>query len=205
MLVNRELGALNMEGPLYFLIAGTLLFFGAHLYSAFRNRMPAHDIRRRLGSAAFMGAYSLIAGAGLVLMVWGYSLADPTTSVYVPPPWGRHVTLAIMLPAFILLIASYGPRGYIKNTVKHPMLLAVILWSGSHLAANGELRSAILFGGFFVYGIIDRLAVMNRPTQVKRVSVVGDLIALVVGAALYYIFLKYLHASWIGTEIMGVL
>lgn len=192
-----------MEGALYFLIAGTVLFFGSHLYSAFRNRMPARDMRRRLGHAKFMGAYSLIAGAGFVLMLWGFSLTDSTQMAYTPPSWGRHVALALMLPAFVLIAASYSPYGYIKKTAKHPMLLAVILWSGSHLLANGEVRSVILFGGFFVFAFVDRLAVMNRTADVKRASAIGDLIALITGAALYYVFLKYLHVSWIGVEIMA--
>jgi len=188
---------------MYFLIAGSILFFATHFYSAFRSRMQGRDARERMGIVRFMGAYSLLAGAGLGLMVWGYSLADPARLAFTPPAWGRHVTLALMLPAFILLVAAYAPRGSIKQTLKHPMLIAVILWSGGHLLANGEMRSLILFAGFLIYALIAIIAATGRPPPVKRSSITGDLIAVVLGAALYYVFIQYLHPMLIGVPVIA--
>lgn len=187
---------------MYFLIAGSVLFFTAHLYSALRSRLPGRDLRKNIGDAKFMSAYSLISGIGFALMIWGFSLAGDTSAVYQPPPWGRHVTLALMLPALILIAAVYSPRGHIKKFVKHPMLLAVILWSAGHLLSNGELKSVILFGGFLIFALVDRIAVMGRFKSVKRVSPAGDLIAIIVGASLYYAFLQYLHEPLMGVAII---
>ncbi len=187
---------------MYFLIAGSTLFFAAHFYSAFRTRLPGRDLRKKIGEAKFMGAYSLVSGVGFALMIWGFSLAGDTKELFTPPIWGRNVTLALMFPALVLIVAAYSPRGHIKNFVKHPMLLAVILWSGAHLLLNGDLRSVILFGGFLAFGLIDRISVMGRHEDIKRVSPTGDLIALIIGAGLYYLILQYLHEPIIGTAII---
>ena len=186
---------------MYFLIAGAAIFFAAHLYSSFRTREPRQDIRERWGAAKYMGLYSLLSGLGFVLMIWGYGLARPSPEVFNPPDWGRHVTMALMLPAMILLMASYGPRGYIKQAVGHPMLISVILWSAGHLLANGEMNSLILFGGFLAYALIDRIAVMSREEAVKRVNVAGDLFAIIIGTVLYFLLVKYLHEMMFGAAI----
>lgn len=41
-----------------YLVAGLVLFFGVHLFSAFRSRAPGKDLRQRLGYAPYMGLYS---------------------------------------------------------------------------------------------------------------------------------------------------
>ncbi len=188
---------------MYFLIAGTILFFAAHFYSSFRTRVPGRDIRARMGTMKYMGLYSLVSGLGFALMLWGYGLARPSPQIFTPPDWGVHVTMALMLPALILLMAAYVPRGYIKHTIKHPMLLAVMLWSFGHLLANGELNSLILFGSFLAYVIIDRIAVSSRNLPVKKASIAGDLYAVIIGTAIYVLFVKHLHELTIGVPIMG--
>ena len=188
---------------MYFLIAGVIVFFATHLYSSFRSRVPGRDIRVRMGVMKYMGLYSVLSGAGFVLMLWGYGLARPSESLYTPPDWGVHVNMGLMLPSLILLIASYGPQGYIKQMVKHPMLLSVMLWSVGHLVANGEMNSVILFGSFLAYAIIDRFAVAGRDIPVKKVTLIGDIYALVIGSAVYFLFAKYLHDLTIGVPVMG--
>ncbi|MEE9273634.1 MAG: NnrU family protein [Robiginitomaculum sp.] len=186
---------------MYFFITGLILFFATHLYSSFRNRTPSMDIKERLGYMWFMGVYSIISGLGFVLIVWGFGLSRPSPQVFTPPSWSAYVTMAFMLPSFVLLFVAYGPQGYIKKAVKHPMLLSIILWAGGHLLTNGELNSLFLFGSFLLYAIINRIAVSGRPIPVKRVSIIGDIYAIVIGVAVYYLFIKYLHGMMIGVEI----
>jgi len=188
---------------MYFLIVGVVVFFAAHLYSSFRSRISGRDIKVRMGDVKYMGLYSLISGAGFVLMLWGYGLARPSREIYTPPNWGVHVNMGLMLPALILLMAAYGPRGHIKQFVKHPMLLSIMLWSVGHLLANGELNSVIVFGSFLAYAIIDRFAASARDIPVKKVTISGDLFAIIIGVALYFLFTKYLHDMIIGVPVMG--
>lgn len=188
---------------MYFLIAGTILFFATHLYSSFRSRIPSRDIRVRMGTIKYMGLYSIFSGLGFALMIWGYGLARPSPALYTPPDWSVHVNMALMLPALILLLAAYGPLGYIKQAVKHPMLLAIILWSSGHLLANGEQNSVILFGSFLAFAIIDRVAVNGRDLPIKKISIAGDLYAVIIGTAVYFLFVKNLHELTIRVPVMS--
>lgn len=134
------------------LIAGLALFFISHSISIinepWRNRMAA-----QLGETVWQGLYGLVALAGLVFIVWGYGLAQQTpVPLYTPPPWGRSANLLLMLPVFPLLVATYFP-GRIGAAVKHPMLLATLLWALAHLLVTGTLTSLLLFGCFLIWAI----------------------------------------------------
>jgi len=189
-----------------YLVAGLFLFFGAHLFSAFRSRAPGKDLRQRLGYAPYMGLYSLFAIAGFVLIIIGYDQARWAGSLYFPPVWGRHVTMALMLPAMIALAAAYLPAGRIKKALKHPMLVAVKLWALGHLIANGEWNSVLLFTSFLAYAVIDRIAVKKRgdngPDPATAPSALGDIGALVIGIGAYLVFVFHLHEWLIGVPVV---
>lgn len=180
-----------------YLILGIIIFFGAHLFSAFRSRAPGRDLKAKLGYGPYMGLYSLVSAVGLGLMIWGFGAARPAPILYTPPTGLAHLNLALMLPAMILLAAAYLPTGRIKKAVKHPMLAAVKIWALGHLLANGELNSVLLFGSFLAYGVIDRIAVKKRgdigPGPDAPVSAVGDIGAIVIGAGAYVAILLWLH------------
>ncbi len=186
----------------YFLV-GLAIFFGVHVYSMVRSRAPGSDMRKRMGEGPFMALYALLSLAGFVLMIYGYGEARPNAAIlYAPPAWGRHVTLALMLPALILLVAAYTPAGYISAAAKHPMLAAVKVWAFGHLFANGDLVSVVLFGSFLLFGVADRIAVKRRGNagtspDVQR-NVVGDLLALGGGAIAYVAIAFYLHPILFG-------
>lgn len=189
-----------------FFILGLVIFFGAHLFTTFRSREPGKDIRVTLGYGPYMGLYSLVSLAGLVLICWGFGATRDAGILYVAPSWGRHVNLALMLPALILLVASQLPTGVIKKAVKHPMLIAVKLWAFGHLLANGEINSVILFGAFLAYAVIDRIAVKKRgdngPGKEAATSVVWDIGAVLGGLGLYMAILMWLHPILFGVAVM---
>ncbi|MEQ9506347.1 MAG: NnrU family protein [Hyphomonas sp.] len=189
-----------------YLILGLVIFFGAHLFSAFRSRAPGKDLKVKMGTGPYMGLYSLVSLAGFVLIVWGYGAARPAQILYVPPPGLAHLNLVLMLPAMVLLVASQLPAGRISKAVKHPMLLAVKIWAFGHLLANGELNSVILFGSFLAYGVIDRIAVKKRgdngPGPDKVLSGRSDLIAIGAGLALYAVILVWLHPILFGVRAL---
>ena len=189
-----------------YLIAGLAIFFGAHLYSAFRSRAPGRDLRQRMGYGPFMGLYSLVSLIGFGLIIYGYDAARWIGTAYFAPAWGRHVNMALMLPALIFLVAANLPAGRIKKTLKHPMLVSVKLWALGHLLANGEWNSVILFTSFLAYAVIDRIAVKKRgdtgPPADVAPSNPGDIGALVLGTGLYLAFVFYLHKWLIGVPVM---
>ena len=105
--------------------AGLLVFFGMHYYTAFRSR-DENSFAARIGRGPYMGLYSLLTAAGFIAMVWGYGMLKPWIPLAVPPNWTRHIAMTLMLPAMVLIVATYmPPAGFIKKAAKHPMLLEI--------------------------------------------------------------------------------
>jgi len=138
------------------------------------------------------------------LMLWGYGMANQDSMiVYDPPVWLRHLSMLLMVPVFPLLLAAYFP-GRIKSFVKHPMLVATILWAFSHLLVNGSLVDVLLFGSFLIWAVLDLLS-MSRRTQRTLpgapTAKANDIIALVLGLGVYGLFVVWLHEALIGVAI----
>ncbi len=188
------------------LIIGLILFFTVHSISIIslegRDKLIA-----RLGEGAYKGLYSLCAAIGLGLIIWGYGLArSEAIVVWVPPMWLRHVSLLLLLPIFVFLIATYLP-GKIKAILKHPMLVATKLWALAHLLANGMLADVLLFGSFLVWAIVDRISVKRRPQRATPTLPAGklnDVIAVVGGLGLYVAFALWFHVWLIGVPPVTV-
>jgi len=185
---------------------GLVIFFGTHYFTALRKRDGA-GIADRIGRGPYMGLYSIVSIIGFVMMAWGYAFLKPWIPIYTPPTWGRHVTMALMLPAIIVLVSAYmRPTGFIKKAVKHPMLLAVKVWAFAHLFANGDLASIILFASFLVFGIVDRIAVKRRGDEgaaKANPNVLGDLLSIAVGIALYLLLIYELHYMLFGVDVLA--
>lgn len=186
------------------LIIGLALFLGAHSI-----RIAAPDWRdrqkARLGGGPWRGAYSLVSLIGLALVIWGYGLARPTApAVYAPPEWLRHVTFFLMALSFICLAAYVFPAGRIKPALKHPLLAAVKIWAVAHLLANGDLASILLFGGFLVWAVADRIALKRRgqPAPVAGPAA-WDVAAIASAVVLYALFVWRLHLWLIGVAPIG--
>src|SRR5450432_4612721 len=144
------------------MIAGLALFLGVHTLTTQRG-LRARAIAS-LGEGGYKICYALASLAGLVLIVWGFAQYRATgwIDVWYPPKALKHVAVALMLPAVILVVAAYI-RGRIYTTLKHPMLAGVKLWALAHLLANGDLGSIILFGSFLTWAVFDRISLKRRP------------------------------------------
>ncbi len=188
------------------LILGLVIFLGVHSVSiaapAARDRWLA-----QMGESGWKGLYSLLSVVGLALIVWGYGQArfDPVY-LYTAPTGLRHLSALLMLPVFPLLLAPYLP-GRIKTLTRHPMLVATKLWALAHLLANGTLADVLLFGGFLVWAVADRISVKRREQagQVRAVpglpaSGLNDVIVVVAGLALYLVFVFWAHAWLFGVR-----
>jgi uncharacterized membrane protein len=184
-------------------LGGLLVFFGTHLFSAFRRR-DGQGVVAALGTGPYKGLYSLLTIAGFIGLVWGYGNLKPWITLADPPGFMRHIAMALMIPAIVLLVAAYAPTGFIKKAVKHPMLTAVKIWALAHLLVNWDLGSLILFGSFLLFGVIDRIALKRRGdvgAAEATPNVLGDLIALAVGLALYGVLVYELHYILFGIDL----
>jgi uncharacterized membrane protein len=189
------------------MILGLVLFLGAHT-------MPAQPaLRARMigsvGEGGYKVGYALASLAGLVLIVWGFAHYRDAGMwpVWAPPKVFKHITLALMLPAVILVVASFI-RGRIYTTLKHPMLAGIKLWAAAHLLANGDLGSIILFGSFLGWAVFARISLKHRPGAGGPPIPVGgpgnDLIAVAVGIVVYLALAFAFHPVVIGVPVVGV-
>jgi uncharacterized membrane protein len=187
------------------LIVGLVLFLGTHSTSIISWRWRDRTVAQ-MGEMPFKGVYSLLAIAGLVLIVIGYGQArmEPTW-LYQPPAFLRHVTMLLMLIVFPALLAAYFP-GRIQRTLKHPMLVAVKAWALAHLLVNGMTADVLLFGGFLVWAVVDRISLKRRPQRaVPQLpnSRANDIIVVAGGLALYAVFVVWLHPVLFGVPVIS--
>ncbi|WP_368487276.1 NnrU family protein [Celeribacter sp. HF31] len=126
---------------------------------------------RHLGARGFSLIYSILS---LMILIWLIVAAGRAPFV---PLWefgaaGRHTALTLMLIACLVLalgIARPNPFSFggaqndrfdpahpgIVRLTRHPLLLALALWGGAHVLANGDLAHVVLFAplaGFAVLG-----------------------------------------------------
>ena len=144
------------------LLAATALFVASHFLLSARSARDA--LVRLLTERGFLLAYSLLAGALFVWMNLAYARA-PFEDLWGDPLWARWAAVALMPVATVFLVAGVttaspaavgGDRLFaqrvrepvgIQKVTRHPVLWALAIWAALHLAANGDLASAIFFGG----------------------------------------------------------
>ena len=194
------------------LILGLVLFLGTHAFSMVRSQRAA--IVGRIGEGRFKLGYTALSLLGLVLIAVGfhdYRLAG-YIPVWDPPVWTRHLALTLVWLAFVCLAAAYLPS-HIRAKAKHPMLLAVKIWATAHLLANGDLGSILLFGGFLAWAVAARISAKRRALAPGAVVAQhggavaaphgwrNDILALVIGTAVWFVFARYLHYPLIGVSV----
>lgn len=165
------------------LIAGLLLFIFPHLV---RELGVREGLRSRFGVPVYMGGYTLITGIAIVLMVVGMGRAE-FIQLWQPVYQLRYISLMVMIPACVLFVAGNLPVGYIRKELQHPMLLGVCLWGAAHLWANGDLASAVLFGGLAAWAAVKifTLSKGHDSTSSKPAHIIWDFIAFFAGLAFY--------------------
>ena len=155
------------------LLIAALLFVGTHFGLSSPAVRPL--LVARFGERLFVGLYSLLQ---ILLLVWlgrSYAVA-PFVPLWSPPGWTAWVPLIAMAPALLLMVGGLvqpnptavmqdakGPpaaavRGMLTVT-RHPVMWAFGLWALSHLAANGDVASIVLFGAIAVLALAGTLAI----------------------------------------------
>jgi len=181
-----------------YLVLGVLIFFAMHFIpsTSLRTSMVAS-----LGEKRFKGLFSLVAAVGLGLIIYGFSEAE-YSHLWTPPTWGRVLLISTMPIVVILWVASELPNN-IKRVVRHPMLIAMIIWGMGHLIANGDLASTILFASFVAFSAFNIVSVNARdgyqpPASVSRGK---DILVIAIGLAIYGL-LYYFHGVITGMPLL---
>ena len=131
----------------------------------------------RLGGAGFALAYSALSVAALGWLIVAAGRA-PYVLLWPQPWWGQWaVLIATGAAGLILALAlgrpnpfSFGGSGNdrfdpdrpgILRHMRHPILVAVLLWAGGHLIVNGDLAHVLLFGGFAGFALVG-MTILDR-------------------------------------------
>lgn len=188
---------------------GLIIFLGIHSVQIFvphvRTRLIAGFGGGQKGEGIWKLAYSAVALLSLIWMISGYQTAKGALGfVWLPPVWMAHLTILLMLPALILLVAANIPSK-IKARARHPMLLSVKIWAFAHLLANGLGVHLVLFGAFLAWAVMDRISLKKRggTDPVAPRGWGGDVVSVLVGSALWLILLLWGHQWLFGVAPIG--
>lgn len=179
------------------LIGGLILFIGIHVLPAIGGLRTT--LAAALGEGGYKLLFSLIALAGLILIIIGYGQA-PREQIFVPSQTARTFLPLAMAVAFVLVAVANIP-GRIRRLLRHPMLAGVLIWAGFHLLANGDLASNILFGAFALWAVFAILSAEYRSKRPggssRQGSLKVDLLGAVAGLAAYALVFHF-HADLFG-------
>jgi uncharacterized membrane protein len=187
------------------LILGLIVFLATHLFVTMREARAAAIAK--LGLNTYRVLFSIVSLGSLALIVWGFAQyrAHEWIQVWSPPGFMRHVALALMLPASIVLVAYFIPSR-IKAWTKHPQLLAVKIWALAHLLANGDLAAILMFGVILGWAVYARIAAKKRGDMGFTTPPAGwtnDVIVVVIGIVVYLALGYAFHPAVIGVPVFG--
>ncbi|HEV7319772.1 MAG TPA: NnrU family protein [Ensifer sp.] len=159
----------------YFLFAFAV-FLILHLVPAW----PAlrQGLIDRLGRAAYFAIYSLLSLVALGF-VFDAALQLDFIALWQPAAWQAWVTLLFAPLGIFLVLAGLFSRnarsislhkaddrpGAIVAITRHPVLWGFLIWATGHIVANGDVRSAVLFGGFALFSIGGFLMLEKRARR----------------------------------------
>ena len=196
---NGPLSDTKGKRRMNWLIAGVALFISTHLVSAVVPSAVS-SLKAAIGPNLFRGIYSVLVLVGVTLIVIGWRSAIPVV-VYAPPVWGSHLALTLMFVAVYLFGASHAKLRVLRF-VRHPQLTAVLIWSVSHLLANGDIRSIILFGPLGIWAALEIPLINRREGEWQKpapAAMKSEIIGLVVGAVVYLVLIA-LHPYFAGVS-----
>lgn len=175
------------------LTLGLFLFIGLHLLRELGWRTA---LISRFGLGPYKGFISLALVLSIMLIVLGKADA-PFIQVWVPPFSLRSITHLLMISACILFVAGVLPNSYTRELIGHPMLMGVIIWGASHLLANGDLASLLLFGTLGLWALFKIVSLEHDKRRHKgeeidrKASLIWDGSAIVLGMIAYILLLVF--------------
>ncbi|WP_370301150.1 NnrU family protein [Pseudooceanicola sp.] len=178
------------------LVLGVLLWAGAHF---FKRIAPA---RRAAMGEPGKGAVSLALVAAVLLMIFGYRMAEGAFF------WGRSPALTglnnLLMLGSVYLFSAAGMKTRAARMLRHPQLTGFALWCAAHLLVNGDTPSFVLWGGLLIWALLE-MAVINRAEPVWTPPAPAPArkeIMAVVGAVVVFAAIAAVHI-WLGYNPFG--
>ncbi|MDA7429357.1 NnrU family protein [Primorskyibacter aestuariivivens] len=135
----------------------------------------------RIAALVRRGGFTLAYSAlSIAVLAWLISAAGraPFVPLWDWAPWHPHLVLTLMLAVSLIVALTLGrPNPFsfggpdagfdpthpgILRFMRHPLLVALALWAGAHMLANGDLAHVILFGGFAGFAILGQFLIDRR-------------------------------------------
>ncbi len=185
------------------LIIGVLIWTFTHWL-----KRLAPGLRGAMTEKMGEGSKGVITGLlilSIVLMVLGYRGMD-FIPVWEPPSFFRHINNLLMLLAFYVFGASARKtdKVWVGTKIRHPQLVAFIIWAVAHLMVNGDLASIVLFGGLLVWAVVS-ITLINAasgPWVVPPRAPLKSEIILAVIAVILFSVVAAIH-TWLGVSPFG--
>ena len=152
----------------------------------------------RLGAQGFTLAYSVLS---LALLAWLIAAAGraPFVLLWDQASWQRHLPILAMLPACLILglaLARPNPFSFggtssaaldpahpgIIRWMRHPLLVALAIWVGAHLVANGDLAHVLLFGLFLIFALMGMRMIDRRRRREMGARWQAQVVAMAAGS-----------------------
>lgn len=132
-----------------------------------------------IGERPYLGLFSLASLGAIFWLIISYNHAQASGNnplLYDLGVGVKHLAMPAVLIAFLLAVPGlFTPnptsvkqefvaakldvvKGILAVT-RHPFLWGVVIWSGMHLALNGDEASVILFGAFLVLSLLGPLSI----------------------------------------------
>jgi uncharacterized membrane protein len=184
---------------MFFLVVAVLLFASIQLVPYLAPCGDRLAPRFGAGSGLVYGSASVLSVV-LIIAAWR---ASPAIPLYDPPLWSRIAGFVSVLLAFICL-GIFLFRGRLRQLVRWPWPLAIVLLALGHLLMLGDLAGLVLFGGLLLYGMVSlglSSAQGVRPSPECRAG--HDLLSVLAGVALYGVTTQ-LHGILAGVPVMGL-
>lgn len=208
-------------------IAAFVAFFLSHsipVRPAVKSRIVA-----KTGALGFALLYSALSIAILTWIIIAAGRA-PFVEIWGWATWQNHLPLTGMLVAIVIVTMAFGQPNPLSfggwnnqafdpdnsgliGWIRHPLLVALLIWAGTHLIPNGNLAHVIVFGlfaGFSILGmaIIDRRARrilgaenwQHLSTTHRRLTLTRRGIARIALGVLIYLAVLYSHEWVIGVS-----
>ncbi len=160
------------------LVLTIAIFITAHMLPAIA------PLRRALisviGKAPYIVGFSMLS---LGLLGWvGVAYANaPYVELWLLPRFALWLPALLMPLASIFLVAVFtnpnplsvalksdgfdSARPGVVGITRHPLLAALLLWSGAHLIINGDLAALLLFGLFTIMSVAGPFSIEPRKKQ----------------------------------------
>lgn len=151
------------------------LFLGSH-------RIPAAlglkaGLERALGVRGYLLVFSAVSTGLLLWVIWAAGRA-PVVALWdqtVASRWAVNLVMPVVITLVACGVGAPNPFAFegratgfdphrpgIVGLTRQPLLWALLLWSGVHLWANGDLAYVLLFGSFTLFSLLGLRLVETR-------------------------------------------